>query len=77
MFHDDTLDRMTEGHGLVYKTPWAQVKTLHLAGSGQHPPLLAEALRAVAQADPATPLIVEIKSRRRSATPLPGRAVQA
>lgn len=64
VFHDDTLDRMTEGHGLVYKTPWAQMKALHLAGSGQHPPLFAEVLRTVAQADPATPLIVEIKSRR-------------
>ena len=34
-----------------------------LAGSEEHPPLFADMLRTVAEANPATPLIVEIKSR--------------
>ena len=34
-----------------------------LAGSDEHPPLFADMLRTVAEANPDTPLIVEIKSR--------------
>ena len=63
VFHDDTLDRMTSARGGVDSTPWPVVSTLPLAGSGEHAPLFSEVLRTVARANPATPLIVEIKSR--------------
>jgi len=65
VFHDDTLDRMTPARGGVRSTPWPVVSALPLAGSGEHAPLFADVLRTVAAADPATPLIVEIKSHWR------------
>ena len=63
VFHDDTLDRMTPATGGVGQTPWPVVSSLPLAGSGEHAPLLVDVLHTVAQANPSTPLIVEIKSR--------------
>ena len=63
VFHDDTLDRMTPAKGFVHDMPWAEFSALPLAGSEEHPPLFADMLRTVAEANPATPLIVEIKSR--------------
>lgn len=63
VFHDDTLDRMTAVRGGVQDTPWPVVSALPLAGSGEHAPLFADVLRTVADANPSTPLIVEIKSR--------------
>lgn len=64
VFHDDTLDRMTPGKGFVHDAAWADFSQMPLAGSEEHPPLFADMLRTVAAANPATPLIVEIKSRR-------------
>ena len=63
VFHDDTLDRMTPGKGFVHDAAWAEFSAMPLAGSNDHPPLFADMLRTVAEANPATPLIVEIKSR--------------
>lgn len=63
VFHDDTLDRMTPAKGFVHDMDWAHFSALPLAGSEEHPPLFADMLRTVAEANPATPLIVEIKSR--------------
>ena len=63
VFHDDTLDRMTPGKGFVHDAAWADFSAMPLAGSEEHPPLFADMLRTVAEANPATPLIVEIKSR--------------
>ena len=63
VFHDDTLDRMTPAKGFVHDMPWAEFSAQPLAGSEEHPPLFADMLRTVAEANPATPLIVEIKSR--------------
>ena len=63
VFHDDTLDRMTPAKGFVHDMPWAEFSAQPLAGSDEHPPLFAEMLRTVAEANPDTPLIVEIKSR--------------
>ena len=63
VFHDDTLDRMTPAKGFVHDMPWAEFSALPLAGSEEHPPLFADMLKTVADANPATPLIVEIKSR--------------
>lgn len=63
VFHDDTLDRMTPAKGFVHDMPWAEFSAQPLAGSDEHPPLFADMLRTVAEANPDTPLIVEIKSR--------------
>ena len=63
VFHDDTLDRMTPATGFVHDMPWAEFHAQPLAGSEEHPPLFVDMLRTVAEANPATPLIVEIKSR--------------
>lgn len=64
VFHDDTLERMTPASGFVHDIDWADFSALPLAGTAHHPPLFCRMLQAVAQTDPATPLIVEIKSRR-------------
>lgn len=63
VFHDDTLDRMTPAKGFVHDMPWAEFSAQPLAGSDEHPALFADMLRTVAEANPDTPLIVEIKSR--------------
>ena len=63
VFHDDTLDRMTPAKGFVHDMPWEEFSAQPLAGSDEHPPLFADMLRTVAEANPDTPLIVEIKSR--------------
>ena len=54
---------MTPAKGFVHDMDWAHFSALPLAGSEEHPPLFADMLRTVAEANPATPLIVEIKSR--------------
>lgn len=59
VFHDDTVDRMTGGHGPVRAHTLAQLQALPLAGSGEHAPLFAEVLQTVAGR---VPLIVEIKA---------------
>ena len=69
VFHDDTLDRMTPGKGFVHDAAWAEFSAMPLAGSDDHPPLFADMLRTVAEANPATPLIVEIKSRHEYTKP--------
>ena len=63
VFHDDTLDRMTPAKGFVHDMDWADFSAQPLAGSNEHPPLFANMLRTVAETNPDTPLIVEIKSR--------------
>ena len=63
VFHDDTLDRMTPAKGFVHAMDWANFSAQPLAGSNEHPPLFADMLRTVAETNPDTPLIVEIKSR--------------
>lgn len=77
VFHDDTLDRMTSASGFVHNTPWSEVQTLRLAGSGDCVPLFKAVLGAVAAANATTPLIVEIKSRREYQKPYLRRLVRA
>ena len=48
---------------VFHDMPWAEFSAQPLAGSDEHPPLFADMLRTVAEANPDTPLIVEIKSR--------------
>ena len=56
-------DRMTPAKGFVHDMDWADFSAQPLAGSNEHPPLFADMLRTVAETNPDTPLIVEIKSR--------------
>ena len=60
---------MTPGKGLVHDAAWAEFSAMPLAGSDDHPPLFADMLRTVAETNPATPLIVEIKSRHEYTKP--------
>ncbi len=46
VFHDDTVDRTTDGRGLLSKLSFKEVKSLYL-GVGQQVPTLEEALEAM------------------------------
>ena len=58
VFHDDTLDRMTEATGRVDSKTLAELGKLHLGGTGEGIPTFEEVLRLV---DGRVPLVVEIK----------------
>ena len=47
VFHDDTVDRLTDGDGLVAGMDWPQLSALDVLESGHSIPRLADALRAV------------------------------
>lgn len=59
VFHDDTLERLTEGRGDIRAHHAAALSALTLAGGGEQIPRFTEFLDAVAGR---APLIVEIKS---------------
>ncbi len=59
VFHDDTLDRVTEGKGRVDAYTLLQLRELHLEGTGEGIPLFTEMLAAVGGR---VPLIVELKT---------------
>lgn len=61
VFHDDTLDRMTDCKGWVRDHDWQTVGALSLAGTKYTPPLFSQVLETVGGR---VPLIVEIKSRQ-------------
>jgi len=60
VFHDDHLDRLTEGHGLVKNITAADMKALAIRNSADHVQTLAELL---AQVHGQVPLIIELKSQ--------------
>jgi glycerophosphoryl diester phosphodiesterase len=64
VFHDWTLDRLTQGLGELRDTCREELVGLTLAGTGQRIPTLAEVLRLVAGR---VPLLIEIKNRHRHA----------
>lgn len=47
VFHDETVDRVTDGSGSIAGTEWSQLRDLDVMGSGERIPLLSEALAAV------------------------------
>ncbi|RLM90406.1 glycerophosphodiester phosphodiesterase [Halobellus sp. Atlit-38R] len=47
IFHDETLDRVTDGTGEVASTPLADLKEVSILGSGESIPTLTEAFEAV------------------------------
>lgn len=60
VFHDHTLDRLTEATGPVRDRPKAELESLRIGGTAETIPSLADFL---ARIDGRTPLVVEIKSR--------------
>jgi glycerophosphoryl diester phosphodiesterase len=61
VFHDDDLsgrDGLTDRSGLVHETPWAEVRTAEVLGSGETVPRLAAVLGAL---PPAVAVNVELK----------------
>ena len=60
VFHDDTLDRLTEASGPVASRTLAELKAVALRGTDAHIPTLDELLAMIAGR---VPLFVEFKSR--------------
>ena len=60
VFHDETLDRLTDADGALCDKSAAEIKQARIRGSGEQPPAFAAFLAAVAGR---APIICEIKSR--------------
>lgn len=60
VFHDDTLDRVTDADGRVAETPWATLRELTVLDSDEPIPRLEAALRAVPSG---TTVQLELKER--------------
>jgi glycerophosphoryl diester phosphodiesterase len=60
VFHDETLDRLTDASGSLMEKRAAQIRSARIRGSGEPPPTFAALLTAVAGR---TPIICELKSR--------------
>lgn len=58
VFHDDSVDRMTDASGQVSAFPLAALRELRLAGTQEKIPLFSECLEAIAGK---APLLLEIK----------------
>lgn len=61
VFHDETLDRMTDGTGRVSKLGFAQLQKFMVGNSGLPAPSLPDVMETV---DSQRPLFVEIKSSK-------------
>ena len=60
VFHDETLDRLTDASGPISARSAAEIAALQIKGSTEPPPTFAAFLEAVAGRDP---VICELKSR--------------
>ncbi len=60
VFHDETLDRLTDADGALCDKSAAEIKQARIKGSGEQPPTFSALLAAVAGR---TPVICELKSR--------------
>ncbi len=60
VFHDDTLERLTNAEGPVIAKTASELTRLALKGSEESPPLFSQLLDAVGGR---TPIVVELKSR--------------
>lgn len=60
VFHDDTLDRLTDSSGLLSEKSAAEIGRVRIAGSREPPPTFAALLALVAGR---TPVVCELKSR--------------
>lgn len=61
VFHDDTLDRMTDGKGPIKQLGFAQMQKYMVGKSGMPPPSLPDVMEAV---DAERPIFIEIKSSK-------------
>lgn len=73
VFHDDHLERLTEGHGLVKDHSAAEMKAVAIRNSGDKVQTLAELL---AQVKGQVPLVIELKSHWDGDERLAKRAVE-
>lgn len=62
-FHDETLDRMTDGSGEIGKLGFAQMQKFTIGNSGKPMPSLPDVMEIV---DTQTPIFVEIKSSKKT-----------
>lgn len=69
VFHDYDLDRLTDDTGQVKRRDAADLTALHLLGSGDRIPTLAEVLSVVAGR---VPLLLELKEQSRIMGPVDG-----
>jgi glycerophosphoryl diester phosphodiesterase len=60
VFHDETLDRLTDASGPISARSAAEIATLRIRGAGEPPPTFAAFLDTVAGR---TPIVCELKSR--------------
>jgi glycerophosphoryl diester phosphodiesterase len=74
VFHDEQLERLTEGQGMVQEKTAAEMKALSIRHSGDHVQTLAELL---AQVKGQVPLIIELKSQWDGDERLAARALSA
>lgn len=59
VFHDDILDRLTEGKGRVYAKTWKELQELNLQGTQEKIPLFSEMLEKI---NGRAPLLIELKN---------------
>lgn len=62
VFHDETLDRLTDGSGPVDEVPLARLRELDVCGTDASIPSLAELLSAVSSLPIDLPVNVEVKT---------------
>jgi glycerophosphoryl diester phosphodiesterase len=60
VFHDETIDRLTDATGPLSSLSAAEIATVRMTGTGEPPPTFTAFLEAVAGR---TPIICELKSR--------------
>lgn len=73
IFHDDTLDRLTDATGAVAVRTLAELKKVSIRGTSERIPTLQELLEAVASR---VPLVLELKSGWEGNEPLVARTAE-
>ncbi|HEV7415201.1 MAG TPA: glycerophosphodiester phosphodiesterase family protein, partial [Tianweitania sediminis] len=58
VFHDDELKRLAGAEGFIYEKTAAELSSLRIGGTDDHPPTLAELLQLTAGR---VPLVIELK----------------
>jgi glycerophosphoryl diester phosphodiesterase len=77
VFHDDTLERLTNGAGQVADMRWSDLSSLCLQGTAERIPLLEDLIALVGQHKPALPLVIELKSFGKAGWDRSGRLERA